>query len=546
MFDIKWIRDNPTAFDAGLKARNITDPKMMSAHLMELDEARRNNLKTLQDAQARRNAASKEIGKAKAAKDNATATKLMAEVASLKDLLAKGEDQERADEAALQKALEVIPNLPLDEVPKGKDEHDNKEVRRVGEPTKLAFAPKQHFELGEALGMMDFETAAKVSGARFVFLKGPLARLERAIAQFMLNLHTGDANGQLGGYTEVNPPLLVKDHAAYGTGNLPKFAGDLFTALSTEIPISNEFENAFSKLTGFLGQIAEIADGMASVDDKQIHVFHAARSLYNQDIRPNLTGPKADDFSRLLEGVLDDAIEAVKDRGSLTIQRDTLMQKRLVLYQALASRLYLVPTAEIPLTNMVRESVLAETDLPMRLTACTPCFRSEAGSAGRDTRGMIRQHQFTKVELVSITTPSSALAEHERMTACAEEVLKQLKLPFRTVLLCTGDMGFASRKTYDIEVWLPGQDAYREISSCSVCGDFQARRMSARYRPAGKTAAGKEHDIAYVHTLNGSGLAVGRTLVAIMENYQQADGSILIPDALLPYMGGKTKIERAG
>ncbi len=511
MFDIKWIRDNPTAFDAGLKARNITDPKMMSAHLMELDEARRNNLKTLQDAQARRNAASKEIGKAKAAKDDATANTLMAEVASLKDLLAKGEDQERADEAALQKALEVIPNLPLDEVPKGKDEHDNVEVRKVGTPPKLGFAPKQHFELGEALGMMDFETAAKVSGARFVFLKGPLARLERAIAQFMLNLHTGDANGQLGGYTEVNPPLLVKDHAAYGTGNLPKFEADLFQTLKWE-----------PGTPSFLDQLQNFFEGG---DDAG---FDRVNKMVGDKRGKDLTAREA------YKGVytaLKDHIPAIeKSYSDIRNPRD---------------RFWLTPTAEIPLTNMVRESVLDEAKLPMRLTACTPCFRSEAGSAGRDTRGMIRQHQFTKVELVSITTPEMALAEHERMTACAEEVLKQLKLPFRTVLLCTGDMGFASRKTYDIEVWLPGQDAYREISSCSVCGDFQARRMGARYRPAGKDAKGKDHDIAYVHTLNGSGLAVGRTLVAIMENYQQADGSILVPDVLLPYMGGKTKIERA-
>jgi seryl-tRNA synthetase len=489
MFDIKWIRDNRTAFDAGLKARGLAP---LSGELIKLDEARRNNLKTLQDAQARRNAASKEIGKAKAAKDNATADKLMAEVAALKDMLAKGEEQERSHEAALQKALEVIPNLPLDEVPRGKDEHDNKEVRRVGEPTKLAFTnkPKQHFELGEALGMMDFETAAKVSGARFVFLKGPLARLERAIAQFMLNLHTGDVNGQLGGYTEVNPPLLVKDHAAYGTGNLPKFEEDLFKTEATDW-------NAAEK--SYLASANEALEGLT---DRlaQIDAVFSAHAVNIESIRKG----------------------------------------------AYSDRYYLTPTAEIPLTNMVRESVLDEGKLPMRLTACTPCFRSEAGSAGRDTRGMIRQHQFTKVELVSITTPETALAEHERMTACAEEVLKQLKLPFRTMLLCTGDMGFASRKTYDIEVWLPGQDAYREISSCSVCGDFQARRMGARYRPAGKDANGKDKDIAYVHTLNGSGLAVGRTLVAIMENYQQADGSILIPDVLLPYMGGKTKIERTG
>jgi seryl-tRNA synthetase len=487
MFDIKWIRDNPTAFDAGLKARGLAP---LSGELIKLDEARRNNLKTLQDAQARRNAASKEIGKAKAAKDNATADKLMAEVAALKDMLAKGEEQERADEAALQKALEVIPNLPLDEVPRGKDEHDNKEVPRTGVPPlpKFAFQPKQHFELGEALGMMDFETAAKVSGARFVFLKGPLARLERAIAQFMLNLHTSDANGQLGGYTEVNPPLLVKDHAAYGTGNLPKFAEDLFQ--------TNSIDDRQSVLR--LGKLQQAAESNDPGEWK---------NLLNQTVK------------------------VVETFDAIARQRD---------------RYYLTPTAEIPLTNMVRESVLAEANLPMRLTACTPCFRSEAGSAGRDTRGMIRQHQFTKVELVSITTPETALAEHERMTACAEEVLRQLKLPFRTMLLCTGDMGFASAKTYDIEVWLPGQDAYREISSCSVCGDFQARRMNARYRPAGKDANGKDKDIAYVHTLNGSGLAVGRTLVAIMENYQQADGSILIPDVLLPYMGGKTRIERAG
>jgi seryl-tRNA synthetase len=512
MFDIKWIRDNQPAFDAGLAARKLTPdaaPEMQSAYLLRLDEKRRTNLKTLQDAQARRNAASKEIGRAKAAKDNATADKLMAEVAALKDLLSKGEEQERADDAALQKALEVIPNLPLEEVPRGKDEHDNVEVRKVGTPPKLGFAPKQHFELGEALGMMDFETAAKVSGARFVFLKGPLARLERAIAQFMLNLHTGEVNGQLGGYTEVNPPLLVKDHAAYGTGNLPKFEADLFfTDTRSKHYLRSQFKIMRRHFAGAL------PDGRAFLSIPELkRLFGELQSgLFNELIHEDITQTQDPDdiepFSK-------------------------------------PARFGLIPTAEIPLTNMVRESTLAEADLPMRLTACTPCFRSEAGSAGRDTRGMIRQHQFTKVELVSITTPEMALAEHERMTACAEEVLKQLKLPFRTVLLCTGDMGFASRKTYDIEVWLPGQDAYREISSCSVCGDFQARRMSARYRPAGKDAKGKEHDLAYVHTLNGSGLAVGRTLVAIMENYQQADGSVVVPDVLLPYMGGKTRIERA-
>ncbi len=431
MHDIKWIRDNAASFDGALKRRGL---EPLSAALIAIDDKRRAILTTLQDAQARRNAASKDIGKAKASKDEATAAKLMEEVASLKDSIAKGEEDERAINAELEAALAIIPNLPRDDVPDGKDEHDNKEVRKVGTPKTYGFAPKQHFELGEALGLMDFDTAGKVSGARFVFLKGALARLERAIASFMLDNHTAPTGDNHGGYTEVNPPLLVKDQAAYGTGNLPKFAEDLFQT-------SNGF--------------------------------------------------------------------------------------------------WLIPTAEVSLTNLVRDQILDEDKLPMRVTAWTPCFRSEAGAAGRDTRGMIRQHQFSKVELVSITTPEKSLEEHERMTACAEGILKALGLPFRTVLLCTGDMGFASQKTYDIEVWLPGQNTYREISSCSVCGDFQSRRMAARYRPKGSK------DVRFVHTLNGSGLAVGRTLVAVMENYQQEDGSILIPDALKPYMSGLDRITKA-
>ncbi len=427
MFDIKWIRDNADVFDAGLKARGL---EAASARLLELDEALRRAKTRLQDAQTRRNAASKEIGKAKGAKDEALAAKLMAEVAELKEVIQGGEEEERQLDKALTDALAVIPNLPREDVPIGKDETANAEVRRVGAPRTFDFAPKQHFEIGEALGLMDFETAGKVSGARFVFLKGALARLDRAIGSFMLDLHTTQF-----GYTETNPPLLVRDDAAYGTGNLPKFAEDLF-----------ETTNGY----------------------------------------------------------------------------------------------WLIPTAEVSLTNVVRERVLDEAELPMRMTAWTPCFRSEAGAAGRDTRGMIRQHQFSKVELVSITTPEQSLAEHERMTTCAEEVLKRLGLPYRTMLLSTGDMGFASQRTYDIEVWLPGQDAYREISSCSVCGDFQARRMGARYRPKGAK------DLRYVHTLNGSGLAVGRTLVAVLENYQQADGSVAIPEALQPYMGGAARIEKAG
>jgi seryl-tRNA synthetase len=425
VFDIKWIRDNAEAFDEGLRRRGLAP---QAASLIALDDKRRATLTTLQDAQSRRNAASKEIGKAKGAKDEATASRLMAEVAELKDKISKGEDDERKLDAEIKAALEVIPNLPRSDVPDGTDETGNVEVRKVGTPARFDFAPKQHFEIGEALGLMDFEAAQKISGARFVVLKGALARLERALASFMLDIHTGEF-----GYTEHNPPLLVKDHAAYGTGNLPKFAEDLFKT-------TNDF--------------------------------------------------------------------------------------------------WLIPTAEVSLTNLVREQIIEEAQLPMRLTAWTPCFRSEAGAAGKDTRGMIRQHQFSKVELVSITTPDKSLEEHERMTSCAEEILKRLGLPFRTMLLCTGDMGFASQKTYDIEVWLPGQNTYREISSCSVCGDFQARRMDARYRPKD---GGKP---VHVHTLNGSGLAVGRTLIAVLENYQQADGSVIIPDALQPYMGGLTKIEK--
>jgi seryl-tRNA synthetase len=471
VFDIKWIRDNADAFDAGLKARGL---EPASAKLLELDEALRRTKTTLQEAQTRRNAASKEIGRAKGAKDEALAAKLMAEVAALKETIAKGETEEREQDAALTAALSVIPNLPREDVPLGADETGNKEVRRVGEPRTFDFAPKQHFEIGEALGLMDFETAGKVSGARFVFLKGAIARLERAIASFMLDTHTGEF-----GYTEMNPPLLVRDEAAYGTGNLPKFADDLFAT-----------------------------SRMASRES-------AAAAIKKYQLTNSI--PKSWEAPREFEEVV---AEIDKVRAEL-------------------DRLWLIPTAEVSLTNVVRESIVDEVQLPMRMTAWTPCFRSEAGAAGRDTRGMIRQHQFSKVELVSVTTPEESLAEHERMTACAEEILKRLGLPYRTMLLCTGDMGFASQKTYDIEVWLPGQDAYREISSCSVCGDFQARRMGARYRPKGAK------DVRYVHTLNGSGLAVGRTLVAVLENYQQADGSVIIPEALQPYMGGATKIEKA-
>lgn len=426
MHDIKWIRDNADAFDAALKSRGIAP---LAATLLALDDTRRAEMTKLQEVQARQNAASKAIGQAKAQKDEAKAQALMAEVADAKAAIQAGEAAARELDAELTRALEVIPNVPVSSVPVGADEHGNVEVRRVGTPRQFNFTPKQHFEIGEAMGLMDFAAAAKISGARFVVTKGEIARMERALAQFMLDLHTEEH-----GYTEVNPPFLVRSESAYGTGNLPKFEEDLFKT---------------------------------------------------------------------------------------------------------TAGLYLVPTAEIPVTNIVREEIVDEATLPMRFTAWTPCFRSEAGSAGRDTRGMIRMHQFMKVELVSITTPDQSEAEHERMTKAAETVLERLGLPFRTMLLCTGDMGFSSRKTYDLEVWLPGQDAYREISSCSNCGDFQARRMNARYRPAG------EKGTRFVHTLNGSGVAVGRCLVAVLENYQNVDGTVTVPEALRPYMGGIDTIGKA-
>jgi seryl-tRNA synthetase len=441
MHDIKWIRDNAHAFDAALKRRGL---QPLSASLLAIDEKRRAAILKSEHAQARRNSASKEIGEAKKAKDEARAAKLMAEVAELKATMPQLELAAKTADEELAKELAEIPNLPLDEVPDGTDEHGNVQHHVFGEIRKYAFAPKPHDDLGGALGYMDFETAAKLSGARFVVLKKGLARLERAIGQFMLDLHTNEH-----GYAEVNPPLLVRDDVMFGTGQLPKFEDDQFWAIK--------------------GELLSASDGRSR-----------------------------------------------------------------------SERLGLIPTAEVPLTNLVRESILDEKELPMRLTALTPCFRAEAGAAGRDTRGMIRQHQFTKVELVSITTPENSKDEHERMLACAEEVLRQLDLHYRVMTLCAGDMGFSAQKTYDVEVWMPGQGeggAYREISSCSVCGDFQARRMDARYRgPDGKPR--------FVHTLNGSGTAVGRALIAVMETYQQEDGSIAVPDVLQPYMGGAKVVER--
>ncbi|MEX0841140.1 MAG: serine--tRNA ligase [Xanthobacteraceae bacterium] len=473
MYDIKWIREHPAEFDRGLQRRGLPP---QSKELLQIDERRRAAIAKYEQAQARRNAASKDIGAAKAKKDEAAANKLMAEVAELKDQIPQLEAEVKQAEEELNKILATVPNLPADDVPDGKDTNDNVEQHKFATIRKYAFTPKQHFDLGEALGQMDFETAAKLSGARFVVLKNGLARLERALGQFMLDLHTTQH-----GYTEVNPPLLVRDEAMFGTAQLPKF-----------------FEDQFATFPGHVEQTLE-REGLNQVWQK--------------------------------------ALDAVEQSGLEHARKIEIDFESLQLGQL--HRRWLIPTAEVPLTNLVRESIVEEDKLPMRLTACTPCFRAEAGAAGKDTRGMIRQHQFTKVELVSITTPEQSKAEHERMLNCAEEVLKKLDLPYRVMTLCAGDMGFAAQKTYDIEVWLPGQNMYREISSCSVCGEFQAQRMKARYK--GKDGKVKGH----VHTLNGSGVAVGRALIAVMENYQQENGAIAVPAVLQPYMGGMKTIERA-
>jgi seryl-tRNA synthetase len=465
MHDIRFIRDNPDAFDRGLARRGLAP---QAQRLIALDEQRRAKILALETAQARRNAASKEIGEAKKSKDEEKAKGLLSEVGSLKESIPKMEAEEKKASKALDDALAEIPNLPLDDVPDGKDEKDNVERHRFGAKRDYAFAPKQHFDLGEALGQMDFETAAKLSGARFVVLKKGVARMERALGQFMLDVHTTEPHN----YIEVAPPLLVRDATMFGTAQLPKFEEDQFSTLNMHV-LTEHYEKVRSEIPTRLDSEA--------------------------------------------------ASQWFVDRVQKTFPDE---------------KLWLIPTAEVPLTNLVRESIVDEAQLPMRFTACTPCFRAEAGAAGKDTRGMIRQHQFTKVELVSITTPEQSKDEHERMLACAEEVLKKLDLHYRVMTLCAGDMGFASQKTYDIEVWLPGQNMYREISSCSICGEFQARRMNARYR----TKEGRA--VRHVHTLNSSGVAVGRALIAVMETYQQADGSIAVPDVLQGYMGGMKKIEK--
>jgi seryl-tRNA synthetase len=471
MHDIKWIRDNPEAFDRALARRGL-GPE--SARLIAIDERRRATILKAEQAQARRNAASKDIGAAKKAKDEARAKALTAEVGELKARMPALEAEEKAASQELDAALSWIPNLPLDDVPDGADEHGNVEHHRFGAKRDYPFTnqPKQHFELGEGLGQMDFEAAAKLSGSRFVVLKKGLARLERALGQFMLDLHTG-----VHGYTEIAPPLMVRDEVMFGTAQLPKFVEDQFAVYAG--PAGGQ---------GFLRTIQKV----------YVQEWEQAKISNDVELMEKLSGPSD---------------EVIKNP------------------------FWLVPTAEVPLTNLVREQILDEAELPLRFTALTPCFRAEAGAAGRDTRGMIRQHQFTKVELVSVTTPDDSRSEHDRMLACAEEVLRRLDLHYRVMTLCTGDMGFASQKTYDIEVWLPGQNMYREISSCSVCGEFQARRMAARYR----SKEGRQ--VRHVHTLNGSGVAVGRALIAVMETYQQADGSIAVPDVLQSYMGNMKVIE---
>lgn len=425
MHDLAFIRSHPGEFDAGLQRRGA---EPAADRILTLDARRREVTTRLQEAQSRRNEASRAIGQAMGKGDTDTAESLKAEVAAIKQAMPALEEEDRTLGAELHDLLAALPNLPAEDVPEGADENANVELSRWGTPREFDFDPQEHADLGPPLGL-DFETGAALSGSRFTFLRGHMARLHRALGQFMLDRQTGE-----NGYTECAPPLLVREEALFGTGQLPKFAEDNF----------------------------QTTDGR-----------------------------------------------------------------------------WLIPTAEVSLTNAVREQILEDAALPLRMTALTQCFRSEAGAAGRDTRGFIRQHQFEKVELVSVTRPEDSAAEHERMTQAAEGVLQALELPYRKMLLCTGDMGFTARRTYDLEVWLPGQGAYREISSCSNCGDFQARRMAARYRPDG------EKKTQFVHTLNGSGLAVGRTLVAVLENYQQADGSVAVPGALAPYMGGVTKLEHA-
>ncbi|MES1202067.1 MAG: serine--tRNA ligase [Pseudomonadota bacterium] len=513
MHDIRAIREDFAAFKSALGRRSLNDEQRAQIDaILKLDERFRAATTAKQEAEAARNAASKQIGQAKAQKDEARASALMAEVATLKTKIEEASAEEAKAQKERDDILASLPNIPAIGVPEGADEHDNIEERRwwktLGSGPPNVELSADHVTLGEALGMMDFEAAARMSGSRFVALKAGLARMERALASFMLDLHTGT-----NGYTEVNPPLLVKQSAAFGTGQLPKFEEDLFATMVREV---QEVDNRLRK---------DIADSVVGLEK--------GKAVLDKLERPLQPGYENDET--VLQTIANISSETRNGVGALIeiLKRSSDLTSELKHHGH-----FLIPTAEVSLTNLVREQILDEAQLPIRMTADTPCFRSEAGAAGKDTRGMIRQHQFRKVELVSITTPEQSEAEHERMTACAEEILRRLELPYRVLLLCTGDMGFSAKKTYDLEVWLPSQGKYREISSCSNCGDFQARRMQARYRD-------KDGKVQFVHTLNGSGLAVGRTLVAILENYQNADGSITVPEALRPYMGGLTKISKS-
>lgn len=503
MHDIRAIRENPQVYVAGWSSRGVEDADGLVADILRLDGELRHAQTTGQDALAKRNAASKLIGAAMGKKDMAEADRLKAEVEALKGDIAAAAEVEARVGKELRDLLAAQKNLAAEGVPDGEDEAGNVEVGAWGEPRRTGPA-KDHADLGEALGMLDFEAAAKMSGARFAVLKGQLARLERAVGQFMLDMQTDQH-----GYLEVNPPLLVRDEAMFGTGQLPKFEDDLFQIATPAFRAQLEL----AATTGVLEQFVQSGEMMKRLVGVISEL--GPEEQHNAEVRSELA-----EYRVRTAYLAQQSFEIVERRDHLREQE--------------GRQVFLIPTAEVSLTNLVRETILSEDELatPMRMTALTPCFRAEAGSAGRDTRGLIRQHQFSKVEMVSITRPEDSDAEHERMTACAEAVLKALELPFRRMLLCKGDMGFSAKKTFDLEVWLPSQGTYREISSCSNCGDFQARRMDARFKRAG------EKKTEFVHTLNGSGLAVGRTLVAIMENYQQDDGRIAVPAALQPYMGG--------
>ena len=510
MHDIKAIRKNPKIYDAAWSRRGM-EPQ--SKTILDKDILVRQALKVQQEAEAARNAASKQIGAAMGRGDREEAERLKTEVAGAKNVIAMMGEQITSEKGVLENLLASLPNLPADSVPSGADEDENVDLRTYGTPRKFDFKPKAHDDLGAALKapnapMMDFETAAKMSGARFVVLSGKLARLDRALAAMMLDIQTEEH-----GYTEVVPPVLVRANTLYGTGQLPKFEEDLYEVKSN----MQEALKSNDEIIPIIKEYSVMNDTLTEAATYFMDSFKRKKPSKRENI-----------FIGKLTSILEKGSEVTTISAKLLENNNEVLALSLI---NKAKRQYLIPTAEVSLTNTVRESIIDADKLPMRLTAHTPCFRSEAGSAGRDTKGMIRQHQFNKVEMVSITRPEDSEAEHERMIGCAEEILKRLELPYKVIELCTGDLGFGARKTYDIEVWLPSQDTYREISSVSNCGDFQARRMNARYKHA-------EKDNRFVHTLNGSGLAVGRTLVAVLENYQNEDGSIMVPKALVPYMGG--------